>query len=169
MTVPFPEPTALVSSRAEIFLNYLDYFRSGVLAKIDGLSEEQLRQSVLPSGWSPIELVKHLCCVEMRWLEWGFEGQKVPDPWADRRDGHWYVAPDETVGEVTEALLSQAETTRFIVDSHALLERGQPGDRWEGAQPATLERVLFHLVQEYARHLGHLDIARELIDGHVGE
>jgi hypothetical protein len=46
---------------------------------------------------------------------------------------------------------------------------GQPGDRWDGADPATLERILFHLVQEYARHVGHLDIVRELIDGEVGE
>jgi hypothetical protein len=42
---------------------------------------------------------------------------------------------------------------------------GQPGDRWDGADPATLERVLFHLLQEYARHLGHLDIVTELATG----
>jgi len=41
--------------------------------------------------------------------------------------------------------------------------------RWEGADPPTLERVLFHLLQVYPRHVGHLDIARELIDGKVGE
>jgi len=42
-------------------------------------------------------------------------------------------------------------------------------DGREGAVPPTLERVLFHLVQEYARHAGHLDVVRELIDGKVGE
>ncbi|MGI8993340.1 MAG: DUF664 domain-containing protein [Nocardioidaceae bacterium] len=46
---------------------------------------------------------------------------------------------------------------------------GRPGERWDGAEPATLERVLFHLLQEYARHVGHLDIVRELIDGATGE
>jgi hypothetical protein len=46
---------------------------------------------------------------------------------------------------------------------------GEPGPRWDGAPPATLERVLLHLVQEYARHAGHLDVVRELIDGRVGE
>jgi len=169
MSVPFPEPTSLVASHAEVFLTYLDYFRSVLLKKIDGLSEEKLRQSVLPSGWSPIELVKHLRCVEMRWLVWGFEGKEVSDPWPDRRDHRWYVAPEESLGQLVEDLLAQAATTRLIVESHALQERGRPGERWDGDQPATLERVLFHLVQEYARHIGHMDVARELIDGDVGE
>jgi hypothetical protein len=46
---------------------------------------------------------------------------------------------------------------------------GQPGERWDGADPATLERVLFHLLQEYARHVGHLDIVAELATGTSGE
>ena len=46
---------------------------------------------------------------------------------------------------------------------------GQPGERWSGNDPATLERVLFHLLQEYARHIGHLDIVSELAGGPVGE
>jgi hypothetical protein len=50
-----------------------------------------------------------------------------------------------------------------------LSEVGKPGPRWDGAEPATLERILFHLLQEYARHAGHLDIVRELADGRVGE
>ena len=53
--------------------------------------------------------------------------------------------------------------------SRDLDEVGQPGDRWDGADPATLERVLFHLLQEYARHVGHLDIVTELATGHAGE
>ena len=49
------------------------------------------------------------------------------------------------------------------------MRRRRPGERWEGADPPTLERVLFHLLQEYARHVGHLDVVRELMDGKVGE
>ena len=44
----------------------------------------ELRSSRLPSGWTPLELVKHLRYVELRWLEWGFEGRDVGDPWGDR-------------------------------------------------------------------------------------
>ena len=53
--------------------------------------------------------------------------------------------------------------------SHHLSDAGQPGERWDGADPATLERILFHLLQEYARHTGHLDIVTELATGQTGE
>jgi hypothetical protein len=56
-----------------------------------------------------------------------------------------------------------------VIESHDLSEIGQPGPRWNGADPPTLERILFHLLQEYARHLGHLDIVAELADASVGE
>jgi Protein of unknown function (DUF664) len=66
-------------------------------------------------------------------------------------------------------LHDQAGRTRAIVESHDLDDRGKPGDRWGGADPATLERVLLHLVQEYARHLGQLDVVVELATGQTGE
>ena len=78
-------------SRAAVFLGYLDYFRSRLISKLEGLPGGELRRSRLPSGWTPLELLKHLSYVEMRWLEWGFEGREVPDPWADSRDDRWYV------------------------------------------------------------------------------
>src|SRR6266516_893922 len=92
MNVPFPEPTTPVPARAEVFLGYLDFFRSRLVSKLEALPAGELRRSQLPSGWTPIELLKHLAYVELRWLEWGFEGRDVPDRWADSRDGRWYVA-----------------------------------------------------------------------------
>jgi uncharacterized damage-inducible protein DinB len=169
MTVPFPEPTEPAASRAEVFLRYLDFFRDRVVNKLSGLPPDALRTSRLLSGWAPIELIKHLTYVEMRWLEWGFEGQDRADPWGDRRDGRWYVGPDETLDELEAALLAQAARTREIVESRDLDEVGQPSGRWDGAEPPTLERVLFHLLQEYARHVGQLDIVAEIAGGPVGE
>ena len=169
MSVPFPEPTSPLPTRAEVFLGYLDYFRSQLVSKLEALPPAGLRRTRLPSGWTPIELVKHLTYVELRWLEWGFEGRDVADPWADSRDGRWYVAAGETLEKLTEALRAQAARTRAIVESHDLADIGQPGDRWDGADPAPLERILFHLLQEYARHVGHLDIVSELAGGPTGE
>ncbi len=63
------------------------------------------------------------------------------------------------------SLRDQAARSRAIIGSHDLDDVGQPGERWDGADPPTLERVLFHLLQEYARHLGHLDIVAELATG----
>lgn len=166
---PFPEPTEPASSRSEVLVRYLDYFRETVLAKAQGLSEDDLRGSRLPSGWSPLELLHHLAHVERRWLVWGFEGQDVPDPWGDSQDGRWHVPEGLTAGQVVEGLREQGERTREVVRRHGLDELGVPGERWDGEPPPTLERVLLHLLQEYARHAGHLDVVRELVDGAVGE
>jgi uncharacterized protein DUF664 len=67
------------------------------------------------------------------------------------------------------AHLLEAARSRAVVESHDLADIGQPGGGWDEAGPAALERVLLHLVQEYARHVGHLDIVSELADGQVGE
>lgn len=166
---PFPSPTVPRGSRPEVFLGYLDYFRETVVEKVAGLPEAELRSSRLPSGWTPLELVGHLTHVERRWLVWGIEGEPVTEPWGDQRDGRWYVDPELTTADLVQALRDQGEVTRRVVERHDLDDVGRPGPRWEGAEPATVERVLFHLLQEYARHLGHLDIVRELADEQVGE
>jgi uncharacterized damage-inducible protein DinB len=169
MTVPFPEPTTPAGSRTEVFLRYLDYFRDRLAAKLRELPASELRRSRLPSGWTPLELLRHLTYMERRWLEWGFEGHAVDDPWGDRRNGRWYVGPDETLEDLLAELTARAERSRIIIESHELGEVGKPSERWRGEPPATLERVLFHVFQEYARHLGHLDIACELAGAPTGE
>jgi len=80
VNVPFPSPTGPPAPRAEVLLGYLDYFRCVVVSKVQGLSDAQLRVSLLPSGWTVLELVKHLTHVEQRWLVWGFQGQPVARP-----------------------------------------------------------------------------------------
>jgi uncharacterized damage-inducible protein DinB len=169
MTLEFPSPTVPATSRTEVFLRYLDYFRGVLVDKVADLPEAELRRSRLPSGWSPVELVNHLTHVERRWLVWGFEGRDVADPWGDSRDGRWHVDDDVTLQHLLDDLGAQAEETRRVVLAHDLSATGAPGERWEGDEPASLERVLFHLVQEYARHVGHLDVVRELVDGRTGE
>ena len=172
MSVPFPGPTGPPAPRSEVLLGYLDYFRSLVVSKVQGLSDAQLRVSLLPSGWTVLELVKHLTHVEQRWLMWGFEGQPVARPWGDSQDspdGRWYVSDTEDGPDLVRALQAQGAVTSSVVRAHELSDIGRPGERWEGAAPPTLERVLFHLLQEYARHVGHLDVVRELMDGKVGE
>ncbi|MGD0065991.1 MAG: DUF664 domain-containing protein [Streptosporangiaceae bacterium] len=169
MSEPFPEATTPASSRVEVFLRYLDYFRSRVTAKLEALPAAEWRRTRLPSGWTPLQLLKHLRHIERRWLEWGFEGRDVDDPWADADadgdGGRWSVADEETPASLLADLHEQAERSRAIITAHHLDEVGKPGERWDGADPATLERVLFHLVQEYARHLGQLDVVVELATG----
>ena len=141
MSLPFPEPAIPVSSRAEVFLGYLDYFRSRLVSKLEALPAGELRRSRLPSGWTPIELLKHVAYDELRWLEWRFEGRSAGDPWADNRDGRWYVAGEETLQELVAALHAQAARSRAVVESHDLADVGQPGEGWSADGSASLERV----------------------------
>lgn len=169
MDVPFPAPTVPLESRAEVLLGYLDYFRSRLVSKIVSLPSGEQRQSRVPSGWTPIELLKHLTYVELRWLEWGFAGRQIADPWGDNRGERWHVAAEDTLEDLIAALRAQAARSRAIIEGNDLTRVGQPGPRWDGADPASLERILLHLIQEYARHLGQLDIVVELAGGGRGE
>lgn len=169
MTLPFPEPTAPVGSATDVLVGYLDYFRAVLLEKIDGLPDGERRSSRLPSGWTPMQLLVHLTYVERRWLEWGFLGTDIGNPWGDEQGGHWYVDPELSHEDLAAALHEQGGRSREIATTHQLTDVGVPGPRWAGGSPATLERVLLHLIQEYARHLGQVDVVRELVDGATGE
>jgi uncharacterized damage-inducible protein DinB len=169
VSAPFPEPTQPASSSAEVMIRYLDYFRDQVASRVEGLTEKEQRTSRLPSAWTPVQLVKHLTHVEQRWLEWGFEGAAIAEPWADSRDGRWFVDDTEPLTDLLVAFREQARRTNAVIVAHALTDVGRPGPRWNGQPPASLERVLLHLLQEYARHVGHLDIVAELAGGQTGE
>lgn len=165
----FPDLSHPHEDPREVLLEYLDFYRGVLREKATGLDDAALRMSRVPSGWTPIELIKHLVHVERRWLVWGFEGEDVGDPWADERDDRWFVAADEQLEALLDELDLGGRRTREIVMAHALTDIGAPSERWRGEPPPTLERVLLHLQQEYARHTGQLDIVRELIDGATGE
>ncbi len=164
-----PSPTGAPRPRAELFLDYLTFFRERVIEKVAQCSDDDLDESILPSQWTPLGLVKHLTFVEMRWLEWGFEGREVAAPWSDRVGDRFATSAEDTRSTLLEGLRRRGEVTNEIVRRHDLDEVGAPGERWAGDEPATLERILFHLLQEYARHVGHLDIYVELVTRDTGE
>jgi hypothetical protein len=165
----FPEPGSSTDVRA-LLLRYLDYYRQTVDEKVRGLPDRELGSSRLPSGWSPLELVKHLVFMERRWLVWGYLGQQVDDPWGDNVGDRWHVDVEETIDGLLTALHAGGERTRRIVESADLSSSAALGGRFtrDGEQPS-LVWILFHVLQEYARHAGHLDIVRELADGRTGE
>lgn len=165
----FPEPASTPDLRG-LMLDYLDYFRGVVGGKLEGLSHAELTGSVVPSGWTPSGLVHHLVNVERRWFEWGFLGEQVDDPWRDgAEDGGW-ASLDLPVSGLRALLDEAAARTRVIVEAHELTEVARPTGRFRDIESAPqLQWILLHVLQEYARHAGHLDIARELVDGLVGE
>jgi len=171
VTVPLPEPDHRLVDNKTLFLDYLDSYRASIAAKLAGLSEDDMRSSRLPSGWAPIELLKHLVYMERRWLRWGFTGEEVSAPWGDQdSEGRWHVEPDESLDDLLDALWAGGRRTRQIVDEANLHDFSALGGRFESTDEApALVWVLFHVLQEYARHAGHLDVVRELIDGVTGE
>jgi uncharacterized damage-inducible protein DinB len=165
----FPEPASTSDIRG-LLLDYLDFFRGMVVAKLDGLATPELTASVVPSAWTPSGLVLHLVNVERRWLEWGFLGHQIEEPWRDRTEEDGWITLDRSADELHAMLDEAAARTRSIVEAHGLDEISQLTGRFRDAETAPqLHWILLHLVQEYARHVGHLDIVRELIDGTTGE
>lgn len=164
------EPPKSLGDPKAILLAQLAFYRATVLAKLDGLDDGQLRRAALPSGWSPLELLNHLLHVERRWMEWGFAGLPVPSPWADHdpATGRWMLAPGDTLTDLEARLAEVAARTTELAEPARLEDRARTGGRFE-ADPPSLAWILAHLLQEYARHAGHLDVVRELMDGAVGE
>jgi Protein of unknown function (DUF664) len=171
MTVAAHKPDRQLADPKELLLGFLDYYRSVIIRKIEGLTDAELRTSRLPSGWAPLELVKHLIYMERRWLRWGFRAEQLADPRGDEdRAGRWSVGPGDTPAALIAALQAAGEQTRSIVTGAGLADVSAAGGRFSGddVRP-TLAWILAYVLQEYARHAGHLDVARELIDGTTGE
>ncbi|MGI5213947.1 DinB family protein [Plantactinospora sp. CA-290183] len=163
-------PALGVTDSHELLLGYLDWYREALLRKIDGLPDERLRTPVEPLGWSPLALVKHLGWVERRWLRWGFLAEDVEPRPPGGLDGEWRIGAAETTAGVLADYRAEVDRARTIAAGADLAERARLGGRFTSPEQApSLGRILFHLLQEYARHLGHLDIARELVDGTTGE
>ncbi|MBA3620705.1 MAG: DinB family protein [Euzebyales bacterium] len=144
----------------------LDRHRDVVLWKLEGLDDEQLRSPMTPSGTSLLGLVKHLAAVEYGWFcdTFGRETEPLPfdedDPEADLR-----VAPSESTADVLAFYGRARAAADHVIDD---LDVDDLGTAWFGAG-VSLRWVLIHMVEETARHAGHMDILRELIDGTTGD
>jgi uncharacterized damage-inducible protein DinB len=164
------EPARQATDPKSLLLDYLDYYRSAIAAKLAGLTDEQLDAPRFASGWTPRQLLKHLIYMERRWLRWGFRAEPVPDPTGDGdASGHWRTGPEDTLAALLTALADGGQATRAIVEDAELADAGAVGGRFTDEPTPTLPWILLHVLQEYARHAGHLDIAREESDGSRGE
>lgn len=164
------DPGVNVSDPYELLLSYLDWYREALLRKLDGLTDAQLRTPVEPLGWSPLGLVKHLGWVERRWMRWGFAAEDVVAYDPDGDAAEWRIPAAEATESVLSGYFEEVRRSRMLMAQAGLGEQARTGGRFPTPEQApTLGRILFHLLQEYARHVGQLDVARELIDGQTGE
>ncbi|HVK22689.1 MAG TPA: DinB family protein [Actinokineospora sp.] len=143
----------------------LDRHRDVVVWKLEGLDDEQVRRIMTPSGVSLLGLVKHLASVEYGWFCETFGKPVEPlgfDP-ATEEDSR--IAPGETTADIL-AFYARARAAADQVIAETALD--DTGTSWSG-ETVSMRWVLIHMLEEVARHAGHIDILRELIDGVTGD
>ena len=162
---PFDPP--FVADERSSMRAWLRYQRESMIAKLDGLTEEQARWTPAPTANSLLGLVNHLAFVEHWWFHECFAGKpmELPDVYAGGdRDADFKPPADQTIAFTvdryrTECARSDAiEHAAESLDDMAAHEKRKPSLRW----------IMVHMIEETARHAGHADITRELIDGSTG-
>ncbi|WP_037604458.1 DinB family protein [Streptacidiphilus rugosus] len=168
MTTTPNVPHTHVAPRDEkaILLRSMERHRDAVLWKLEGLDDEALRRPMVPSGTNLLGLVKHLAAVEYGWFcqTFGVETEELP---FDEEDENADLRAAE--GESTADVIAFYDRARAA--SNAVIETTEldaMGTSWAGS-PVSLRWVLVHMIEETARHAGHADILRELLDGSTGD
>ncbi len=157
-TPPSAEPIAMLSA-------FLDFQRATLLWKVSGLTDEELRRPMVPSGTNLLALVKHSAAVETSWFQITFAGLNVRNAWSkDDPDGDWRIEPADTTDGIIASYVDACEKSRAIVKTAAWDDIAKREDR-----PVSLGWILCHMLEEVSRHVGHADILREQIDGATGE
>ena len=158
------------SGEREMLEGMLDWYRAGVVAKVADASHRVATATPLRSPTSLAGLVKHLALVEDSWWAEDFAGLPEADwyaavDWGADRDWEFHTVDDEPLSLQLERYQAACERGRQIAAGRDLDEIGADTSRRE----FSLRFVYLHLIEETARHLGHLDVLRELLDGTTGE
>ncbi len=147
-------------------MGFLDFLRATVETKVTGLDFEKAFEAVVPpSKLTPAGVVKHLTGVERFWLSIDFAGADLPWPWTEADPhGNFAPTPGDTLASTVADYQFECERSRRAIEGSGLDDPA----RGEG-MTFTLRWALTHMIEETARHCGHLDLMRERIDGHTGE
>ena len=151
--------TAPDAGERAALLHFLAANRAAALAVVNGMSEADARRSMVPSAWTPFDLVVHLAGVERHWFAFTLAGDPATPPCGRRA---------VTLAEAAALYRAEVQRSDLILAGFELNDpiTLQP-DELVG-EVTTVRGVLLHVIEETARHVGHLDIARELIDGRTG-
>jgi hypothetical protein len=147
----------------------LEWYREGVVLKTQGLSHSDAKRALVGSVTTIAGIVKHLAADEDAWFSEGFAGARV-EPWASApwdADNDWEFssAADDDFADLVTLYRDACERSREVCRGRDLDELNQG----ESPEPFTLRFAYVHMLEETARHLGHMDILREMLDGSTGE
>lgn len=159
------ETAALLTADERTALEgFLDHYRDVMVRKVRGVSEQDARKHLVPSATTLGGLLKHL-----RWVEhWWFELTLPRVPFApkspEERTREFGMEPNETLDELVAAYQEQCASSRAIAAEYQLDDLGH-----RDGQDMSLRWIYLHMIEETARHAGHIDILREQIDGTTGD
>ena len=151
-----------------VLLQMLHYVQDTAVLKVSGLTEAQARRTPLPTSplMSPANVLNHLRWVERSWVNADLFGGEDDGPWtAEDPDAEFREGSELPLTDVITLYEQEASRTRAVFTG-VDLDLVRQGDR---RQPVTARWILQHLIEETARHNGHLDVLRELIDGSKGD
>jgi hypothetical protein len=149
-------------------VTFLDFLRETMIWKLEGLAEEQAGWKPTEGGNSLLGLVRHLGYVENWWFRVCFNGEEDPLPYnEDDPDADFKVPDDWTIADVVGFYKSEIGHSNKIVAGAASLDEMSTIPARKAHR--SLRWILVHMIEETARHAGHADITREMLDGSVGE
>ena len=164
-----PMPAVRTADERTMLEAMLDWYREGVLRKVDGMSQVDATTSGLRSPTTAAGIVKHLALVEDHWFTAGIAQQPQPELWAAvdfdaDPDWEFRTAAQEPLEDSVALYVEACALSRAAIvplslgDTASRPPHGEYSLRW----------VMLHMVEETARHLGHLDVLREIADGTTG-
>src|SRR6516162_6236376 len=152
------KPPRSFGGEREVLMTLLQYQRESLTRKVIDVDDVTARQSPVSSGTTLLWLIRHLAAAERLWIIHRFAGGQQPPAGP--------AAPDDTLDAASTAYRQTwADVDAVIAATPTLDQVSVIGD--ENGHP-TLRWILAHLLEETARHAGHADILRELIDGVTG-
>jgi uncharacterized damage-inducible protein DinB len=152
----------------EMLLGWLKFHRETAIWKLEGLSDEDARRRpVETSLLTPIGIVLHLAHVEWGWFRTMFTNTPPDTMWEESGDDDIEFKTQQPVAEVVAFYREQIAIADEIIADHSLDDVAIfKREKW--TEPPTLRWCVTHMIEETARHNGHLDLLREMIDGATG-
>lgn len=151
---PHPDP---VDDERELLLGFLAHLRVSILRKLEDLDEDQARWTPEGRLMSVIGVVNHLTNVEQRWIDGRMTGTVT-----SRSEEEFHPGPELTVADAVARYRERGTLTEAAVRAMPLTAPAQDGTGRD------LRWILLHMIDETARHAGHVDATRELLDGTTG-
>lgn len=147
---------------------FLDYFREVVVHKVEGVEESALRAVLVPSQLTTLGgIIRHLGYVEQWWFQSVYAGREVDYPWTEEEpDADFLVPSGATADSLIAFYRESCAESRRVVDADPDLDRVVAAGHH---REVSLRWILVHMIEETARHAGHMDLLRESWDGATGD